>query len=82
MYIMDWYLLRQFSKTFAICFLSLTGLYIVFDVFTNLEQFVRCGRKMGGVLPFMANYYSYQTILFFDRTRGLLVWVSAMFPVS
>jgi len=82
MYIMDRYLLRQFFKTFAICFLSLTGLYIVFDVFTNLEEFIRCGRKVGGVIPFIAHYYSYQTILFFNRTSGLLVLVSAMFTVS
>ncbi|MBU4398703.1 MAG: LptF/LptG family permease [Planctomycetes bacterium] len=82
MCIMDRYLLRQFFKTFAICFLSLTGLYIVFDVFTNMEEFVRCGRKVGGVIPFIAHYYSYQTILFFDRTSGLLVLISAMFTVS
>ncbi len=82
MYIMDRYLLRQFFKTFGICFLSLTGLYIVFDLFTNLEQFIRCGRKVGGVIPFIAHYYSYKTILFFDRTSGLLVLVSAMFTVS
>ncbi|MBN1394689.1 MAG: LptF/LptG family permease [Pirellulales bacterium] len=82
MCIMDRYLLRQFFKTFVICFLSLTGLYVVFDLFTNLEEFVRCGRKVGGVLPFIAHYYSHQTILFFDRTSGLLVLVSAMFTVA
>ncbi len=82
MYILDRYLLRQFLKTLAICFLTLTGLYIVFDVFTNLEEFMRCGRKAGGVLPFIARYYSYQTIMFFDRTCGLLVLVAALFTVS
>jgi len=82
MHILDRYLLRQFFKTFVICFLSLTGLYIVFDLFTNLEHFVRCGRKTGGVIPFIANYYSFQTILFFERSCGLLMLVSAMFTIS
>ena len=82
MQILDRYLLRQFFKTFVICFLSLAGLYIVFDVFTNLEHFVRCGRKTGGVMPFIAAYYSYQIILFFERTCGLLMLVSAMFTIS
>lgn len=82
MQILDRYLLRQFFKTFIICFLSLTGLYIVCDLFTNLEQFVRCGRKTGGVLPFIAQYYGFQTILFFERTCGLVMLISAMFTIS
>ena len=36
MAIIDRYLLRQFVKTFVICYVSLTGLYIVFDAFTML----------------------------------------------
>ncbi len=82
MYVIDRYLLRQFVQTFVICFLSLTGLYIVFDVFTNLDQFLRCGQKAGGVLPFIARYYSHRWILVFDRTSGLLALVSAMFTVA
>ena len=80
--IVDRYLLRQFVQTFLICFLSLTGLYIVFDALTNLEEFVRCGQKAGGVLPFMARYYGFHSILFFDRTSSLLALVSAMFTIS
>jgi lipopolysaccharide export system permease protein len=82
MFIMDRYLLRQFVQTFVICFLSLVGLFIIIDLFTNLEEFVTCGRKAGGVLPFVAKYYSYQSIMFFDRTGGVLALVSAMFTVS
>ncbi len=82
MYILDRYLLRQFFKTFAICFLSLAGLYVVFDVFTNMEQFIRCGRTVGGVLPLVVHYYSYHLLGFYDRTCGLLVLVAAMFTVS
>ena len=82
MCIIDRYLLRQFVQTFVICFLSLTGLYIVFDVFTNLDQFVRCGQKAGGVLPFIVHYYSHRWILVFDLTSGVLALVSAMFTVS
>jgi len=82
MRIMDRYLLRQFIQTFVICFLSLVGLFIIFDLFTNLEEFVTCGRKAGGVLPFIAEYYMYQTIMFFDRTGGVLALISAMFTVA
>jgi lipopolysaccharide export system permease protein len=82
MQIIDRYLLRQFVTTFLICFLSLIGLFIIFDLFTNLEEFVTCGKKAGGVLAFIANYYMFKTILFFDRTGGILALTSAMFTVS
>lgn len=82
MRIIDRYLLRQFIQTFLICFLSLVGLFIVFDLCTNLEQFLHCGRKSGGIVRFIAQYYSYQIILFFDRTSGILAMVAAMFTVS
>ena len=48
MKIIDRYLLRQFIQTFLICFLSLTGLIIVFDAFTNLDSFLKCAGKHGG----------------------------------
>lgn len=82
MRIIDRYMLRQFLKTFVVCYLSLTGLYIVFDAFTNLEEFIRCGDKAGGLFQLMATFYGYKAILFFDRTAGLLILVSAMFTVS
>ena len=43
---------------------------------------MRCGHKAGGVLTFIAHYYGYHSILFFDRTSGVLALVSAMFTVA
>jgi lipopolysaccharide export system permease protein len=82
MLIIDRYLLRQFIGTFLVCYLSLTGLYIVFDAFTNLDGFLRCAEKTGGLLPLMASFYGYQSIMFFDRLSGLLTLVAAMFTVA
>ena len=81
MRIIDRYLLRQFLSTFFICFLSLTGLYVVFDAFTKMEAFMGCarGRQM---LKLIAGYYVFQPLLFFDRTAGLLALMSAMFTVT
>jgi lipopolysaccharide export system permease protein len=82
MAIIDRYLLRRFVQTFLICFLSLIGLFIVIDLSTNFENFVSCGQKAGNVLLFIAHYYGYQTILFFERTGGTLALISAMFTVA
>jgi len=76
------YLLRQFIWTFLICYLSLAGIYVVFDAFTNLEEFLRCAQKQGGLLALMGSHYTYQGILFFDWTAGLLTLIAAMFTVT
>ncbi len=82
MKIIDRYLLRQFTKTFLICFLSLLGLYVVFDAFTNLESFLRIADKQGGLAKVLGQYYVYHAILFFDRTVGLVNLAAAMFTIT
>jgi lipopolysaccharide export system permease protein len=81
MLIIDRYLLRQFVQTFLICFLSLTGVFVVFDSFTNLDSFVHAAKGMQ-LLKLMGAYYAYQSVFFFDRTCSLLVLMSAMFTVA
>ncbi len=82
MRILDWYVLGQFLRVFVICFLSLTGLYIVFDAFTNLEEFLRCVNEQRSLLELMGAHYGYQSILFFDRISGLLTLTAGMFTVA
>ncbi len=82
MRILDRYLLYQFLKTFLICYVSLTGLMIVFDAFTNLEEFIRAADKGGGLARLMGSFYTYRAIYLFDRTSGFLVLMSAMFTVA
>jgi len=76
--IIDRYLLRQFVQTFVICFLSLWGLYVIFDLFTNLEEFLQAAEKTGNLWRLIGEFYGYQAIAFFDRTSGLLALISAM----
>lgn len=76
--IIDRYLLRQFVRSFVICFLSLWGLYVVFDLFTNLEEFFQAAEKTGNLWRLIGSFYGYQAIGFFDRTSGLLALISAM----
>lgn len=78
----DRYLLRQFIQTFLICYLSLTGLYIVFDAFTNLDEFLKAGEENGGLFRVLVPHYSYRALFFFDRTAGMLTLVAAMFTVT
>ena len=82
MYIIDRYLLRQFVQTFVICFLSLFGLFVIIEISANLHAFVESGEKSGGVISFIAHFYAYKSLSFFDVTGSFLSLVSAMFTAS
>ena len=82
MRIIDRYILRQFVQTFLICFVSLVGLYVVFDAFTNLESFLKAAGDSGGLLGIIASYYAYQSLAFFDMTAGILALIAAMFTIT
>jgi len=80
--IIDRYLLQQFVQVFFICFCSLTGLFIVFDAFANLDEFMQFAGDDGNLLAIMGEYYVYRSVYFFDKTSGLLALISAMFTVT
>jgi lipopolysaccharide export system permease protein len=83
MFILNRYLLRQFIQVFLICFLSLTGLYIVIDAFGHLDHFSNYAEKSEkNLLGIMAQYYAYHSLAFFDGTSGVLAMISAMFTVT
>ncbi len=82
MRIIDRYLLCQFLRTFVICYISLAGLFIVFDAFTNLEEFMNNSEGAIGLFKLLGSFYGYQSIMFFDRTAGLLTLTAATFTIS
>jgi lipopolysaccharide export system permease protein len=81
MSIIDRYLLRQYLQNFLICFLSLTGIFVIFDVFTNLEAFMSLAKGVA-LVKIMASFYAVQSLYFFDRISPLLVLMSAMFTMA
>jgi lipopolysaccharide export system permease protein len=80
--ILDRYILRQFVQTFLICFVSLIGLYVVFDAFSNLENFLKAAGDDGNLMKIIASYYAYQSLVFFNMTAGVLALIAAMFTVT
>ncbi len=82
MNIIDRYLLRQFLQNFVICFMSLTGVYVVLDAFTHLETFMSLGPKGLELMKVIAAFYGYQSLFFFDFISSMLVLMSAMFTMA
>jgi len=82
MTMLDRYFLIGFLRNFAIVLSSLLGLYIVVDLFMNLNDFTNNKSGVVGVLQHVLGYYAAQVSLIFDRLDKLIVLASAMFTVS
>ncbi len=82
MKIIDRYLLKQFIHVFVICFISLTGLYVVLDAFSHLDDFLHYSEQEGSLLGTLAGYYFYKSIGFFERLSGVISLIAAMFTVT
>mgnify|MGYP001045691668 FL=1 len=80
--IIDRYILWQFISILFICFFSLTGLYIVFDAFSNLDSFMESAEKEGSLLKVMGTFYFFKSIVFFDLTSGVLCLIASMFTLT
>lgn len=82
MCIIDRYLVKTFVKILLICFLSFTGLFIVIDVFGNLDEFLAIGQQEGNLVQVLCEYYGARSLSFFDRTSALMALVAATFTIT
>ncbi|MFV1966834.1 MAG: LptF/LptG family permease [Pirellulaceae bacterium] len=82
MVIFDRYILCFFIKVLLVCLISITGLYIVIDVFNNLDEFLGYAREKGSLTAVLADYYGARVPWFFDITSSLLTLIAAMFSVT
>ena len=80
--LIDRYITRAQLNAFVIVFISLAGLYFVFDAFTNLDEFGAHAAKTGSLAKVLAAYYGYRLIWFFDATSPVISLASAMFALS
>jgi lipopolysaccharide export system permease protein len=82
MFIIDRYLIRLFVKVLVVCFVSLSGLFIVIDGFGNLDEFLSYSQQQGSLLAVLAEYYGARVLSFFDRTSGLMAMIATLFAVT
>ena len=78
----DRYLIRLFVRVLVICFVSITGLYVVIDACSNAGEFIDYGKRQDGLLPVLADYYSSRVPWFFDRISALLTLIAALFAIA
>jgi lipopolysaccharide export system permease protein len=82
MHLLDRLLFRGYLKSYLFCFVILLTLYIIVDLFTNLDDFTEQNSKLFTVLQQIATYYSYWVWLIFDRLSEVIVVLAAAFTVA
>ncbi len=82
MKLLDRMLIRGYFKTYLICFISLVSLYVVIDLFSNLDEFTEGTGGFAAAVERMGAYYGYRLVLIFDRLSGVIVLLAALFTVT
>jgi lipopolysaccharide export LptBFGC system permease protein LptF len=69
---LDRYIIRHFVINYLIAIASMIGLYIVLDLFFNLDEFVEGGPGVFRVVKNIFSYYGYNTFLYFAQISGVI----------
>jgi lipopolysaccharide export system permease protein len=80
--ILDRLLVFNYLKSYFFCLISLLGLYIVVDLFTNLEDFAHHHSGFQAVMMAIGQYYGFKIPQIFDRMCEPIVLLAGMFTVA
>ena len=81
MTIFDRYLFFLFIKTFLVCFVSFSGLFVVGHLFSNLDEMQTIAETTGWAGTFQV-FYLPRVAAMFDKTAGILTLAAAIFSIS
>src|SRR5437588_2520521 len=80
--LMDRQLIVSYVKAYLICLVSMVGLFIVVDLFTNLDNFTEGNGGFQQVMGAIITCYTMKTVQIFDRLCEAIVLLAAMFTVA
>jgi lipopolysaccharide export system permease protein len=80
--LMDRQLITGYFKSYFVCLLSLLSLWVVVDLFTNLDDFTHNHRTFVGIFQHVGTYYSFQIPKIFDKLCEPMVLMAAMFTIA
>jgi len=80
--LIDRQMIRGYFKSYIVCLASLLSLYVVVDLFTNLDDFTHHNKGLWAALLRIFAYYGYKVAQIFDRLCEAIVLLAAMFTVA
>jgi lipopolysaccharide export system permease protein len=70
-----------FVKAYVICFIALVGLYVIIDVFSNLDEFAEVAEG-AQLIANIGRYYLIKMSLIYDQISGVITMMAAIFTVT
>jgi lipopolysaccharide export system permease protein len=80
--LLDRQMIYGYIKSYVVCLVSLMGLFIVVDLFTNLDDFTQQHHGLLDSLNHIWLYYANMTPRIFDRLCEAIVLLAGMFTVA
>ena len=74
----DRYLLGRLLHTFAVFFVSAYGLYVVIDLFTNVDEFQGNSASHADLFLRILEFYAYRACEFFEMAGPILIVISVI----
>ena len=78
----DRLLVKGYFKAYFVCLVSLLSLYVVIDLFSNLDDFTGKRQGLAAALSQIGAYYGYRSAKIFDQLCEPIVLLAAMFTVA
>jgi lipopolysaccharide export system permease protein len=72
----------DFLKAYVTCYISLVGLYIVIDAFSNVDEFIKRTDGAASLFQAMARYYLIHQLAMFDMLASVITMMAAIFAVT
>ncbi len=80
--LIDRQMVRGYFKAYAVCLVSLLSLYIVVDLFTNLDDFTHRGQGLVSTIRHIVSFYGYKIPKIFDQLCEVIALLAGMFTVA
>jgi lipopolysaccharide export system permease protein len=80
--LIDRLMVRGYMKAYCVCLSSLLSLYVVVDLFTNLDDFTHHGRGLFAAVNHIVTYYGYKIPKIFDQLCEVIALLAGMFTVA
>src|SRR5260370_33867634 len=82
MLLLDRLLIRSFVKSYLCCLVSILSMYVIVDLFTNLDDFTERHDSLHEIAHHVGTYYGYRLTKIFDQLSEMIVLLAATFTVA
>ncbi len=78
----DRYILRGFTYSYVVSVVIMISLYIVLDLFANIDDFTQGDKNTLQIIREIASYYTYHSFMYFAQVAGMITLVAASFTLA